>query len=272
VRKDVKKKKTLGQQTPREKGYTREFLSYPDDWNYSQRIAAMKDKYKFHRSYTYQLSKSLGWKELLEERLIGIKEEAEKLKLENEIRTFKVDASFTDLSDLIKKNTSSALIISNGLLSHSQLMMDYYARQITRVIEEAGGIDSLQAEDRLKIESYDKKIEKYQQRVQFMLAPGQISVYLKTLGIYDEFSGTKEGDEFSVTPDTILRMLEEINVSNKAFRNPEAIDEMIRAVGREEALNVEVDGRIIAEVDMSERKKERFKKVEDDKSKKSVKH
>jgi len=267
VRKNKKKIKPLSAQTPREKEYTREFLSYPDDWNYTKRIKAFTEKYGYHQTYAYKLANSLDWKRLIEEKIMDLREEMEIERVNEEIRTFEINNSFTDLSELIKQNTSYSLIISNGLLKHSLFMMEYYAQLIEEVVSEAEGVKNLQAEDRYKIESYDKKINAYKREIQFMLPPTQISTYLKMLGISDEMGGTKEGDEFSVTPDTILRMLEEIHVSNKP-----TTDEMIKAVGRESALSVEVNGRVLADVDMSERKKERFKKIEDEKSRKSVKH
>ena len=272
VRREKKKRKSFSNQTPLEQEYTREFLSYPDDWNYTKRVKAFTEKYGHHQTYAYKLANSLGWKRLIEEKMAGLKEEKEKLKLEEEIRTFDVNKSFTDIYDLIKKNTIYLLIISNGLLKHSLFMMEYYAKQIERVVKEAGDATKLEAEDRLQIESYNKKINNYKREIQFMLPPTQISTYLKMLEISDEFSETKKDDEFSITPDRILALLEEINVSSKPTDNVNMVDGMIRAVGREAALDVEVNGRVVAEIDMTEKKKERFKKVEDEKSNKSIKH
>lgn len=267
VRKDVKKKKTFAQQTPREKGYTREFLSYLDDWNYSQRIAEFTKKYKFHKAYVYQIASSLSWRELLGERMANMREEEDKVKIEEEIKTFQVNKSFTDLSELIKQNTSYSLIISNGLLKHSLFMMDYYSEQTEQVVQQAGGAKKLKAEDRALIEYYDKKINSYKRELQFMLAPGQVTNYLKALGVYDELGGKKnEEDEFSITPARILELLQEIDVSSRPTLS---VEEMVKAVGREDDLKIEVNGRVLADVDMSERKKERFKRVEDEKLKKS---
>jgi hypothetical protein len=204
--------------------------------------------------------------------LLKIAEEQEKERFKNEIVKFEVNKSFTDISDLIKQNTSMALVISNGLLKHSLFMMDYYAKEIKGVIENAGSSDKLTAEDKLKIEHYDKKINTYKREIQFMLPPAQVTNYLRALGVYDDLGGVKENDEFAVTPDRILALMEEIGIGNNIVGNSaDKVDEMIKSVHRDSALSVEVNGRIVAEKDMSERKKARFKRIESDDGKKKSK-
>lgn len=184
-----------------------------------ERLKGLKKITGVSRQHLHKLRTKEGWDAKFMTVKVELNQKIEKAAKEAvALQRGKIDGQAIATSDLAMKvrvSTKLALIVNEDLLRHAARMVSYYTSLIDDQIEQAGqAINKLTFEQKQMIAFYESKITYYKKDVMTLVAPGQISGYLKALGVDKELEGGgAEGTR--ITPDGLLKMIAQLG-----FKSP----------------------------------------------------